>query len=251
MLSTNPSWLLLADDYTEVEIGSLKAGKEAQIFVMKRVSGDRSCLVAHKRYIPMKVAKGDLEAGGFERSRTFTRDAPYWEDKRMKRRAHRERRAVAKRTEFGRSLVFSMWARHEYATLTRLWAADVPVPYPIDHDSESVTMEYFGDRERAAPQLVQARLGPAELRDAYEQWVEAMRRMVRAGIVHADLSPYNIMWWRGRLIVIDLPQAVDLLGHPDGFSLLHRDVENVATWFRRKGVPADADAVFADLIGHI
>lgn len=249
-MHTQPSWLI-TDEFVDTELGSLKAGKEAQVSVVERTSGARSCLLAHKRYIPLKVGKGDLEAAGFARARTFTRDAPYWEDKRMKRKAHREQRAVAKRTSYGRSLLFGMWASNEYATLVRLWDAGVPVPYPVDHDGESVVMEYVGDRDRAAPQLVHARLDADGLKDAYDQWVAAMRLMVHDGMVHSDLSPYNILWWDRRLVIIDLPQAVDLLSHPEGFALLHRDVENVGSWFARKGVPVDVDVLFAELVAQI
>lgn len=249
-MPSEPSWLI-TDDFTDTELGTLKAGKEAQIFVVERSAGARSCLLARKQYIPLRVQKGDLEAGGFARARTFTRDAPYWEDKRMKKSAHREQRAMTKRTAFGRSLLFGMWAGQEYATLRRLWHAGVPVPYPVDHDGESVVMEYLGDYDRAAPQLVHARLGRVGLRAAYEQWISAMRLMVAEGLVHSDLSPYNILWWQDRLVIIDLPQAVDLLGHPEGFGMLHRDVVNVSGWFNRKGVSVEPDTVFAELVAAV
>ena len=70
-----------------------------------------------------------------------------------------------------------------------------------------------------------------------------------AGWVHADLSPYNLLWWDGRLYVIDVPQAVDLVGSPHGFEFLHRDVTNVCTWFARHGVAVDADDVYGSLLG--
>jgi RIO kinase 1 len=242
-----PSWLI-TDDYTDTDLGTLKSGKEAQVSLVERESGSRSCLLAHKRYTPLEVQKGELHDRGFVRARTFTHDSPYWDDKRMRKRAHREQRAVTKRTSYGRALLFGTWATQEYTALDRLWRARVPVPYPVGHDDESVVMEYVGSRDHAAPPLVHARLDGEELRSAHRQWVDAMRLMVAEGVVHADLSPYNILWWDGRLVVIDLPQAVDLLGHPRGFDLLHRDVVNVATWFTRKGLPVDADAVFADLL---
>lgn len=249
-MRSQPAWLI-TDDFIDTDLGTLKAGKEAQVSVVERIAGTRSCLLAHKRYIPLKVQKGDLEAAGFARARTFTRDAPYWEDKRMKKSAHREQRAMAKRTAYGRTLLFGMWAAQEYTTLARLWNAGVPVPYPVDHDGESVVMEYVGDRDHAAPQLVHARLSGDGLRDAYDQWLAAMRLMVQDGMVHSDLSPYNILWWDGRLVIIDLPQAVDLLSHPEGFNLLHRDVENVGAWFTRKGIHVEVDVIFAELVAQI
>jgi RIO kinase 1 len=249
-LRIEPPWLI-TDDYTDTDLGTLKAGKEAQVSLLLRECGQRSCLLVHKRYIPLSVQKGQLQDAGFSRARTFTQDAVYWDDKRMSRRAHREKRAMANRTTYGRTLLFGAWSGLEYANLSRLWRAGVPVPFPVEHGDDSVVMEYVGDRDQAAPQLVQAHLDAVALRDAHRQWMAAMRLMVGEGLVHGDLSPFNILWWDGRLIIIDLPQAVDLLGHPKGFEMLHRDVANVGTWFSRKGIAVDADAAFADLLGSV
>jgi RIO kinase 1 len=98
--------------------------------------------------------------------------------------------------------------------------------------------------------LATARLSPPELAAAQAQVVDDLVVLARAGIVHADLSPYNLLWWQGRVWMIDLPQSVDLVGNPNGFDLLHRDVTTMATWFTRKGVPFDAEATFAALLAE-
>jgi len=97
---------------------------------------------------------------------------------------------------------------------------------------------------------VNARLGPEQLRAAYDQLVEDLGALTRTGTVHADLSPYNLLWWRDRLWMIDFPQAVDLLQNPHGFELLHHDVITMTTWFSRKGVPCDGEALYADLLAE-
>ena len=74
--------------------------------------------------------------------------------------------------------------------------------------------------------------------------------LTRTGTVHADLSPYNLLWWRERLWMIDFPQAVDLLQNPHGFDLLHHDVITMTTWFARKGVPCDGEALYAELLAE-
>lgn len=249
-MPTQPPWLI-TDDFTETDLGTLKAGKESEVFLVERNSATGSCLLVHKRYIPLSVTKGVLHDRGFSRARTFTNDAPYWEDKRMKKSAHREQRAITKRTSYGRTLLFEMWAAQEYAVMERLWRAGAPVPFPVSCDTDVIVMEYVGDRGRAAPQLVHARLEGADLRSAQRQWFAAMSAMVTEGLVHADLSPYNMLWWKGRLIVIDFPQAVDLLGHPQGFEVLHRDVLNVGTWFVRRGIRLDLEALFAELVAIV
>jgi RIO kinase 1 len=77
-----------------------------------------------------------------------------------------------------------------------------------------------------------------------------MHAMVRCGVVHGDLSPYNILWDDGRLVIIDFPQSVDPIAHPEGIALLERDVANVAGWFGRHGVPCDSSELFTSLLGE-
>ena len=73
--------------------------------------------------------------------------------------------------------------------------------------------------------------------------------LTRVGLVHADLSAYNLLWWDERLVMIDLPQAVEFTTNPDAFELLRRDVEKVAEWFGRRGRPLDVEAVYSELVG--
>jgi RIO kinase 1 len=109
-------------------------------------------------------------------------------------------------------------------------------------------LEYLGDEDGAAPRLVNAQLDRDGVEEMFHQTVDALRRMTLARIVHADLSPYNLLVWDERLWVIDLPQAVDIAVNPNGYEFLHRDVVNVLTWFRRKGVDCNPDEVFATLL---
>ena len=77
------------------------------------------------------------------------------------------------------------------------------------------------------------------------------RRIVEAGIVHGDLSAYNLLVWHGRLVVIDFPQAVDPVLNPDGLALLQRDVLNTRGWFSKKGLTTDRSAILGDLMAHL
>jgi len=72
--------------------------------------------------------------------------------------------------------------------------------------------------------------------------------LTAAGLVHADLSAYNLLWWAGRLVVIDLPQAVEFVTNSDAYELLHRDLANVGEWFGRHGVPVDVEGLYAELL---
>ena len=243
-----PAWLTAGGTTDEV-VGLLKTGKEAEVFVVERRTPDgRTAVLAHKRHRPMELSKGVLEAGGFSRSRTFTADAAYQAGREL--RSSRDRRAVARRSTYGRRVVADRWARDEYDALIRAHAAGAAVPYPVEFTGDGTLMQFVGDDGVAAPRLVTARLSPDELARAHTLLVDDLGALVRAGMVHADLSPYNVLWWRGRTWIIDLPQAVDLVVNPNGFDLLHRDVTTLSAWFVRQGLACDAEATFAALLAE-
>ncbi|MDQ2965841.1 MAG: hypothetical protein M3R57_08340 [Chloroflexota bacterium] len=89
------------------------------------------------------------------------------------------------------------------------------------------------------------------MRLARDQLLADVGRLASAGIVHADLSVYNLLWWRGLLVMIDFPQAVDAATNLEAPNLLHRDLANVATWFARRGVPVDVERTFGELVGWL
>jgi RIO kinase 1 len=243
-----PDWLPtgVVEDET---IGLLKTGKEAEVFVVERRSLDdgRRCLLVHKRYRPTTVTiKGTIEAAGFAKARSFVNDSIYHEGRRFRR--SRDQRAVERMTARGKRLLDDRWIGHEHDMLTKLWDAGVAVPFPVELTTDGMLMELIGDDTEAAPRLATARLAGAELADAYEQLVTNLKIMTDAGLVHSDLSPYNALWWQGRLVIIDVPQATDLFLNPNGFTLLHRDVVRMCEWFSRKGLDCDPDELFAEVL---
>ena len=154
-------------------------------------------------------------------------------------------------TTYGKRLLQDRWTGHEHDVMQRLWQVGVSVPYPVSFGEDLFFLEYIGARDGAAPQLARARLDDHELKDAWQQLVEALHAMTAEGIVHADLSAFNLLWWEGRLVVIDLPQAVDLAANPQGLDFLHRDVLNVSNWFDRHGVEVDAEELFGELLASV
>jgi RIO kinase 1 len=245
-----PAWLTEGGTVDEV-LGPLKTGKEAEVFVVERrtLDGRQAALLAHKRYRPTKAtAKGEIEALGFSRARTFVDDAQYHEGRKF--RYSRDRRAVERMTRYGKRLLADRWPGQELASLRRAHAAGATVPYPVEPTGDGMLMQMLGDGDGAAPRLVEARLGDGDLRAALDQVTDDLRALTRAGLVHADLSPFNVLWWRERAWIIDFPQAVDLVLNPHGFDLLHRDVVTLCTWFARRGVVRDADTLFADLLAE-
>lgn len=245
----SPDWLV-REPYAEVDLGTLRSGKEAQIDVVERTDDDgRSCLLARKRYLPRTVKqKGELEALGVQRASTFHNDVEYREGRQF--RKSRDRRAVEAMTTYGKRLLQDRWTGHEHDVMARLWHAGVCVPYPVSYADDLFFLEYVGARDGAAPQLARARLDRDGVASAWGQLVDGLRLITAEGVVHADLSAFNLLWWEGRLWFIDFPQAVDLAANPQGLDFLHRDVRNVCRWFERHGERHDPDEVFADLVGY-
>jgi RIO kinase 1 len=232
-----PDWLVTELAAVDTELGVLKTGKEADVFLVERaVPGTaRRCVLAAKRY-------RDAE------HRMFHRDAGYLDGRRV--RASRVNRAMANRTSFGREAIAGQWAVAEFTALCRLYEKGVPVPYPVQILGTEVLLEFIGspDGSDAAPRLAQLRHDTADLPDLWHQLVEALSTMARSGWAHGDLSAYNLLVHDGRLVVIDLPQIVDVVSNPRGPEFLDRDAQNVATWFRQHGVDeADGDQLAAEL----
>ena len=246
-MRTPPPWLI-AEPWTDVDFGVIKSGKEAQVNLIQRTNDHgECCLLARKRYLPREVkTKGQLDAMGVQRASTFVNDARYREGRDF--RKSRDRRAVERRSTYGKQLMQDLWTGQEHQIMTQLWQAGMKVPYPIEYRDDVFDLEYIGDAGQAAPQLHAARLGADELPLAFEQLVEGLRCMTSEVLVHGDLSAYNLLWWQGELWFIDFPQTIDLAANLQGLDFLHRDITNVCTWFRRKGHNVDADEVFAELL---
>ncbi|MFE2754990.1 serine protein kinase RIO [Actinosynnema sp. NPDC059335] len=222
----HPEWLVTDLAAVDRELGIVKTGKEADVFLLERAmpGTDRACLMAAKRY-----RSND--------HRLFHRDAGYLEGRRMRR--SREMRAMANRSAFGRNLIAERWAVAEFAALAKLWQLGAPVPYPVQRDGTELLLEFVGTDGAAAPRLAQLRPEPDELLDLWRQLVDALALMAAAGLAHGDLSAFNLMVHDGRLVVIDLPQVVDLVANPRGPEFLDRDVRNVAGWFTARGLPPE------------
>ena len=112
-------------------------------------------------------------------------------------------------------------------------------------------LEYIGDDDQMAPRLSDARVPRKRLAALCESAVDQLHVMTHVGVVHGDLSPYNVLMWNDALVFIDFPQAVDPQEGPDALALLQRDVTNLIGWFARKGVDVDPDTVYRDLMPEV
>jgi len=233
-----PSWVITSDAAVDTELGVLKTGKEADVFLLERaVPGDpdQSVVLAAKRY-------RDTD------HRNFHRDAGYLEGRTVRR--SRDQRAMASRSRYGRQVLAGQWAAVEFNALSELWSLGVPVPYPVQVDGSEVLMEFIGHDRTAAPRLAQVRAEPDQLADYFDQIANAMRALAANGQAHGDLSPYNLLVDEHRVVLIDLPQVVDVVSNPGGMEFLARDCRNVCTWFTARGYPCDPEELFAELVGE-
>jgi RIO kinase 1 len=233
-----PDWVVTDLNALDTDLGVLKSGKEADVHLVRRAVPDGpACLLAAKRY------RGSDH-------RMFHRDAGYQEGRRT--RKSRDARAIAKRTAYGRDLAAGKWAYAEFEALGRLWVIGAPVPYPVQVTGSELMLEFIGEPDgTAASRLAQCRPSGAELTDLFDQCVQAMLLLARAGYAHGDLSAYNMLVHHGRLLLIDLPQIVDIVVNPQGPAYLERDCANVCQWFRSRGLDTpELDHLFGDLMAE-
>jgi RIO kinase 1 len=237
-----PPWVVTEHAAVDTELGVIKTGKEADVHLVERaVPGtERRTLMAAKRY---RTAE----------HRMFHRDAGYLEGRRVRR--SRETRAMAGRTSFGRDLLSGQWASAEFAALSRLWSDGVAVPYPVQCSGTELMLEFVGDDDgTAAPRLAQLRPDGDELSDLWHQLVDALLGLARHGLTHGDLSAYNLLVHDGRLLLIDLPQVVDVIGNPQGPEFLTRDVRRIGEWFTARGLRPEvgtAEALLEELRAEV
>ena len=162
---------------------------------------------------------------------------------------------MTNRTSFGKELIAGQWAAAEFGALSQLWQLGeasglIRVPYPVQLIGTELMLEFIGDWQtgEAAPRLAQVRADTADLEDLWRQMVDALSVLARAQLAHGDLSPYNTLVHEGRLVLIDLPQIVDVIANPQGADFIARDVRNVAGWFTQRGLRVDADGLLDRLL---
>jgi RIO kinase 1 len=200
-------------------VRQLMSGKEAMVFVV-RCGEDVRCAKVYK--------EANL--------RTFRQSVDYTEGRKVKN--SRRARAMEKGSRYGRKAKEEAWQSTEVDALFRLAAAGVRVPRAYDFVDGVLLMELVTDGEgRPAPRLNDVVLTPEQAREFHGTLIREVVRMLCAGVVHGDLSEYNVLVGsRGSVIepvIIDLPQAVDAAGNAHAKSMLERDIGNLTRYFGR------------------
>ncbi|OLT38930.1 serine/threonine protein kinase [Serinicoccus sp. CNJ-927] len=233
-----PPWVVQDSGAIDTELGVLKTGKEADVFLLERTAStpgtDAACLLAAKRY-------RDAD------HRSFHRSARYTEGRGVRR--SRDQRALAKGTTYGRAVAAGRWAHAEWEAMCHAWEVGLRVPYPVSIQGTELLMEFVGEPDgTAAPRLAQVTGDPPLLAHLWDQTRDVVLGLAGQGWAHGDLSAYNLLVHGETLVVIDLPQVVDVVANPQGADLLHRDCTTVTAWFLRRGLDADAEELFTEAL---
>jgi RIO kinase 1 len=206
---------LVDDGVIDSVVRQLMSGKEAMVFVV-RCGAESRCAKVYK------------EAD----KRSFRQAVDYTENRKTKN--SRQARAIAKGTRFGREAQEKAWQSAEVGALFRLAAAGVRVPRPYNFHAGVLVMELVTDDEgNAAPRLNDVKLTPEIAIDLHRRLIREVVRMLSAGVVHGDLSEFNILLGADGPVIIDLPQAVDAAGNNHAPRMLVRDVDNLRRFFGR------------------
>ncbi|HUW28297.1 MAG TPA: PA4780 family RIO1-like protein kinase [Sulfuriferula sp.] len=206
---------LIEDGLIDAVIRQLMSGKEAMVFVVR--CGEE-----------IRCAKVYKEAN----KRSFRQAVDYTENRKTKN--SRQARAMAKGTRYGRKAQEEAWQNAEVDALYRLAAAGVRVPKPYNFHEGVLLMELVTDAHGdAAPRLNDVEFTAEQARTHHHTLMMEVVRMLCAGIIHGDLSEYNILVGADGPVIIDLPQAVDAAGNNHASSMLERDVGNLTAYFGR------------------
>ncbi|RZI80464.1 MAG: serine protein kinase RIO [Rubrivivax sp.] len=204
---------LIEDGLIDGVVRQLMSGKEAMVFVV-RCGDDIRCAKVYK------------EAN----KRSFRQAVDYTENRKTKN--SRQARAMAKGTRYGREAQEAAWQNAEVDALYRLAGAGVRVPKPYNFHEGVLLMELVtGEDGDAAPRLNDLAFTPELARTFHQALVMEVVRMLCAGVVHGDLSEFNILVSADGPVIIDLPQAVDAAGNNHAPGMLERDVANLRQYF--------------------
>lgn len=202
-------WLKKYKDFTVVR--RLKSGKEADVWLV--CSNNKLC--ALKVYNGLNL-----------RSRAQYTEGRWIAESSL-------RKAVRQKTKVGRDLQQKLWTKREYYLLRKLHELGVHTPQVYAHTDNAILMEYIGDSNEAAPRLIDISL-TSEVKKSAQRIIEHdLQILLQNGVVHADLSAYNILWWQNQPWIIDFPQAADVRHNPHWETLYKRDVQNIRQYFEK------------------
>jgi RIO kinase 1 len=207
--------MLVHNGLVDEVVCQLMSGKEADVYVV-RSRGELRCAKVYK----------DAD------HRSFSRQAPYQEGRKVKN--SRQARAIGKNSKYGRKEQEGAWQNAEVDALHRLAAAGVRVPRIFSYVGGVLLMELVADADgNPAPRLNDLKLTGVQALAYHQRLIGQIVLMLCAGLVHGDLSEYNVLVDGDGPVIIDLPQAIDAAGNNNAAGMLERDVANMTAYFGR------------------
>lgn len=218
----------------------VKGGKEANVYTCTAHPATGHELLAAKLYRPRMLRH--LKNDAIYKAGRQLRDA---EGKQIKGR--REKLALQKKTNFGKSVDIQWWIGNEYRTQSKLFEAGADVPQPIGHQGNTIMMQFIGDAYSPAPTLSEINLPVAEAEPLFQRTLDNVALMLDNHLIHGDLSAYNILYWEGKIYIIDFPQMIEARHNPHAFELLKRDIQRVCDYYGRFGIQTNYEQLTLDL----
>lgn len=241
-------WLLssLRGFYEQQQISDVlaqvKGGKEASVYRCAAHPSTGLDTVAAKVYRPRQFRNLRNDKMYREGRAILTSDG-----RPVKETDTRVMRAIGKKSAFGVQVSHTSWLMYEFTTLAQLFRVGAAVPEPIAAGENAILMTYYGDDVRAAPTLSEIDLPRDQAAALFKEALRNIDLLLQHGMIHGDLSAYNILYWEGRIILIDFPQVTSTEGNSNAYTILHRDITRVCEYFAAQGVPSDPDALASEL----
>ena len=225
-------------DYIIDVLAQVKGGKEASVYRCAAHPSTGYDFLAVKVYRPRMFRNLRNDKMYREGRNMLNADG-----KELKPNEQRAMRAIDKKSSYGALLQHTSWLMHEYITMENLHNLGAAVPKPIASSENAILMTYHGDRSIAAPTLNSVNLPEDEAEPLLDSALHNIELMLANGIIHGDLSAYNILYWAGELTVIDFPQVVNAEGNENAYAIFQRDVTRVCDYFASQGIRRDPQQI--------
>jgi RIO kinase 1 len=228
----------------------VKGGKEASVYCCRAEPSTGVELLAAKVYRPKQFRSLSNDAMYREGRALMTAQGRALLGERGRQAQRPDRRmmkAVAGKSAFGQAILHGSWLSYEFSFLERMYRAGASVPKPVAIGENAILMGFIGDEQMAAPTIGGVHLDRREAKALLDDVLNSIELMLVEGFVHGDLSAYNIMYWQGKVVLIDFPQVTDLHGNPHAREILWRDVTRVCEYFARQGAYRNPDTIAGEL----
>jgi len=219
------SWFKKYPDFKVIR--NIKSGKEATVFLIETV-GQLRCLKVYDRLSMATKANSVYLFGKWFKEPSV-------------------RKSITNGNKFSQDLLKKIWVKREYYLLKKLSQKGVNLPKVFDYNNNSIMMEYLGTPNLAAPLIKDIDFSPDLAKLAFDEIIKSIKIFLKNGIVHADLSEFNILWWQEKPFIIDFPQAVDIRSNSNYKLFLWKDINHIVTFFS-KWISIDEEKVINDII---